>query len=92
MIQLRVKEICKSKGITINELSERIGISRVSLSGIVTGKQKPSFDTLEKLAKALEVSPSELFSAPKEGTIICPHCGKPIQFAAPEKQKDEQEK
>ena len=80
MMQLRIKEICKERGITLNELAERVGVSRVSLSGIVTGKQKPSFDTLEKLAGALDINPAELFAAPKEGVITCPHCGKPIKL------------
>ena len=78
MMQLRIKEICKSRGITLNDLAERVGVSRVSLSGIATGKQKPSFDTLERLADALNIAPAELFAAPKEGAITCPHCGKPI--------------
>ena len=82
MMRLRIKEICKGKGITINELAERVGVSRVSLSGIVTGKQKPSFDTLEKLSDALNIAPSELFEAPKEGEITCPHCGKSITIKA----------
>ena len=79
MMQLRIKEICKSRGITLNDLAERVGVSRVSLSGIVTGKQKPSFDTLERLADALNIAPAELFAAPKEGVIHCPHCGKLIK-------------
>jgi len=54
----------------------------VSLSGIVTGKQKPSFDTLERLADALNIAPAELFAAPKEGIITCPHCGKSITIKA----------
>jgi transcriptional regulator with XRE-family HTH domain len=80
MMQLRIKELCKNKGITLNQLAEKIGISQPSISGIATGKQKPSFDTLEKLAEALEVSPAELFAVPKEGAITCPHCGKPIKI------------
>lgn len=82
MIQLRIKELCKEKGITLNQLAEKIGISQPSISGIATGKQKPAFDTLEKLATALEVTPAELFEAPKEGTITCPHCGKSITIKA----------
>lgn len=78
MIQLRIKEICKSQGITLNDLAERVGVSRVSLSGISTGKQKPSFDTLEKLAAALGVSVPELFAPQPTNTITCPHCGKTI--------------
>ena len=68
MLQLRIKEICKEQGITLNALSDRIGMSQPSISGLATGKQKPSFDTLEKLANALNVEVSELF-APKEDFI-----------------------
>lgn len=75
MMQLRIKEICKSKGITLNDLAERVGVSRVSLSGIATGKQKPSFDTLERLADALNIPPAELFAAQPTSTITCPKCG-----------------
>lgn len=80
MISLRIKELCKLRGIAMQDLADRIGISRVSLSGIATGKQKPAFDTLEKLAIALEVSPAELFAPQPTNTITCPHCGKPIKF------------
>ena len=82
MMQLRIKELCKEKGITLNQLAESIGISQPSISGIATGKQKPSFDTLEKLADALNITPAELFAAPKEGAITCPHCGKSITIKA----------
>lgn len=74
MAHLRIKELCKQRGITLNALAEKIGISQPSISGIATGKQKPSFDTLEKLADALEVGIGELFQ-PKESSISCPKCG-----------------
>ena len=80
MIHLRIKEICKEQEITLNQLAERIGVSQPSISGIATGKQKPSFDTLERLANALDVEVSELFTQPKQGVISCPHCGKPINI------------
>ena len=79
MIQLRIKELCKEKGITLNQLAEKIGISQPSISGIATGKQKPAFDTLEKMADALEVTPAELFASQPTNTITCPHCGKLIK-------------
>ena len=75
MIQLRIKELCKEKGITLNQLAEKIGISQPSISGIATGKQKPAFDTLEKMADALEVTPAELFAPQPTHTITCPKCG-----------------
>lgn len=81
MTQLRIKELCKKKGITLNALAERIGISQPSISGIATGKQKPSFDTLEKLATALDVGISELFE-PKAGNFVCPNCGTELRLTA----------
>ena len=78
MTALRIKELCKEKGVTLNALCEKIGISQPSMSLIANGKQKPSFDTLEKISEALGVGVGELF-APADGVrIICPHCGKQI--------------
>lgn len=76
MTQIRLKELCKEKHTTLNALAEKIDLSRVSLSGIATGKQKPSFDTLEKIAGALGVGMAELF-APAADQIVtkCPKCG-----------------
>lgn len=84
MIALRIKEICKSKKMTLNELAEKIGVSQPSISGLATGKIKPSFDTLERLADALEVAPSELFAPASSDSFLCPHCGKPIEVRKPE--------
>ncbi|MDE5900616.1 MAG: helix-turn-helix transcriptional regulator [Muribaculaceae bacterium] len=82
MITLRIKEICKRQGTTLNALAESIGVSQPSISGIATGRQKPSLDTIEKIASALNVPVSELFAAPVEGVITCPHCGKLITLKA----------
>ena len=82
MTQLRVKELCKKKGITLNALAEKIGVSQPSISGIATGKQKPSFDTLEKLAVALDVNIAELFEQPSEGVLSCPNCGAELKLNA----------
>ena len=38
--------------------------------------------TLEKVANVLGVAVPELFAAPKEGAITCPHCGKSITIKA----------
>ena len=82
MLTLRIKEICRDKGITLNDLAEKIGVSQPSISDIATGRQKPSFDTLEELATALDVPVTELFDTQKEGTITCPHCRKSITLKA----------
>lgn len=68
MITLRIKELCKKQGMTLQGLASVVGISQNSVSGLATGKQKPSFDTLEKLASALNVEIGELFT-PKNDFI-----------------------
>lgn len=78
IIQLRIKENCKAKGVSQKDLAERCGVSAVTLSRIASGQQMPSVETLVKIAAALGVEVSELFAAPSEGVITCPHCGKSI--------------
>lgn len=73
---MRIKEILKLKGVSVNELAEMLGVSRVSVSNMINGN--PTVETLNRIATALGVSVSELFAAPAEGVITCPHCGRPI--------------
>jgi len=63
-MNLRVKEICKAKGITIGDLAERMQMARESLSRAINGN--PTLDTLEKIATALDVSVSSLFDVESE--------------------------
>ncbi len=76
----RIAEILKSKGMTQTDLAEKIGISRVGLSKAINGNT--TITTLRKIAAALDVEVAELFEAPKEGSITCPHCGKAITIKA----------
>ncbi|GHT33535.1 hypothetical protein FACS189434_07880 [Bacteroidia bacterium] len=74
---LRIKEICKQKGISITSLAESIGKEQPSLSRIIkTGIT--TTDTLAKIAKALDIPIYELFEQNNSGRAICPHCGYPI--------------
>ena len=85
---MRVKELLKIKGITQKEFAEKLGMTPIGLSQILSGK--PSYTTLEKIASALDVEVWELLVSPEEimkkisnsmdgGNIqLCPHCGKPI--------------
>lgn len=79
---LRVKEILKAKGMTAKELAKLLNVSEGSLSLTIKDGANPSMQTLEKIANALGVPVSELFEAPKEGVITCPHCGKQITIEA----------
>ena len=58
---LRIKEIAKSKGLTLTEIAEKLG---VSLSNSINGN--PTVETLQKIADALGVHVSDLFTPDDE--------------------------
>lgn len=77
----RIKEILKERGITLNELAEKLGVSRQALSKQVQGKML--IETAEKIAAALDVPMWQLFADPmlvtNDGSkLLCPHCGQPV--------------
>lgn len=55
-MDLRIKEIMSERGVTSAWLAEKVGISKVAVSNIITGKSYPSLDTIKKIADALNVS------------------------------------
>ena len=50
----RIKEVIKKQGTTVQELAEKMGISRVGLSQHINGN--PSVEVLERIATALRCS------------------------------------
>ncbi|MCE8736715.1 helix-turn-helix transcriptional regulator [Bacteroides fragilis] len=79
----RIKDILKEQGITINELAEKMGLNRVTLSTQINGTA--NIASYEKIAIALNVPLWQLFASSQEvqetkNTITCPHCGKPIEL------------
>lgn len=81
-MQLRIKDVSRSQGVSITKLAELVGITQPNMSNIANGKTSPSLELLERIAVALGVPVPELFAAPKEGAITCPHCGKSITIKA----------
>lgn len=75
---LRIKELCKERGITQAQLAEKIGIKPVSFSQAIT---RNNFDMqyLKRIADALGVEVVDLFAT---GQIKCPYCGQPINLKA----------
>ena len=75
---MHIKDILKQRGLTQNELAERLGINRVSLSRILSNKNDMRLSTIRKIADAIGCDVAEFF-APEEkeehNTITCPHCG-----------------
>lgn len=61
---LRIKEICKDKGISMGALADKLGITSVSLSQCLSGN--PSLKRLQEIADVLEVDLVELFEQPTD--------------------------
>lgn len=56
----KIKERRKELGLTQEELAKASGLHRTYIAGIEAGKRNISLKNLEKLAKALRVSPDDL--------------------------------
>lgn len=57
----QLREILKERGLTLKTFSEMSGISQPNLSNYINGNISPTLDTLEKIAKALNVEIHDLF-------------------------------
>lgn len=49
MKQLRIRQLRVEKGWTQKQVGDEVGVSKVAIHDIETGKQKPSYDVLVKL-------------------------------------------
>ena len=65
--ELRIREIILEKGISVNEMSEKLGITRQSFYSIVNGN--PTMSTLAKIAEILGVTVKKLFKDESNGNI-----------------------
>lgn len=80
--RLIIKDTIKRYGTSVNEIAEKMGISRVTLSTHINGN--PSTEILLRIADAIGCPVTELFDQPKKDTLTlsCPHCGKSIIIKA----------
>ena len=92
-MSLRIKELIKEKGLSVQEVADRMGISRVGLSQHINGN--PSVEVVGRIAEALGVDMWELFKSKSEiveeiteetkSIIRCPKCG--ARFVLDEKEE-----
>lgn len=86
-----IKSLRESKGLTQNELAEKIGVSGKAVSKWETAKGLPDISLIEPIGKALGVSVMELFSGDtitnknissnllRSKFYVCPVCGNVIR-------------
>ena len=82
MAELRIKEILKERNMTSKSLAESMGKAPQYISNVINGGKGVSINSLEEIAKHLEVPISSLFADSKSsnGTLVCPHCGHELKI------------
>ena len=79
----RIKDILKDKGMTVQELFDKMNVSKQALSKQIQGKML--IETVQRIADSLEISIWQIFASPEDiksdsNTLVCHHCGKPINI------------
>lgn len=81
-MELKVKEVIKAKGLTMQQVADMLGITRDTLTRNINGN--PTIETLEKIAKTLGTSVSDLLDEDRleedQNTFTCPNCGKKFKM------------
>ena len=75
---LQIKEAIKQRGLKQNDLADRLGINRVSLSRLLSDKNDMRISTIKKIADAIGCDVAEFFTKTDKAdhnVITCPHCG-----------------
>jgi transcriptional regulator with XRE-family HTH domain len=60
----RVRELRRNRDLSQQELAERAGLDRSYVNGTENGHRNVSLDTIDALARALEVEAADLFVRP----------------------------
>jgi transcriptional regulator with XRE-family HTH domain len=66
---LRLKELMNNKGISREELAQRVNVSLTTISNISSEKNLPTLNLLLTIAEALDVDIREMFVSTKGGTL-----------------------
>lgn len=72
MLHARLREMRKAKGMTLQEVAERVkpdGTTAQTIGRLETGARTLTLSWLHRIAEAMEVDPAELLSLPESGDI-----------------------
>lgn len=64
-LNIRIRELRKARGLTLEQLASRISVSAPHLSEVERGKKNLNNHLMERLASALGVSHAELIAEPE---------------------------
>lgn len=69
MVQLKLKQLLKDKGLSQNSLARELGVSEMTVSSWVSGKRFPTVETLDRVATVLGIRFTELFQEPRRKSL-----------------------
>jgi len=75
-IQEVIKDLREKKGLTQEQLAERVLVTRQAVSRWETGETRPNTETLKLLSREFNVSINTLLGSPRQ--LICQCCGMPL--------------
>lgn len=62
MVQLRLKEILRDKGVRQSELARQLGVTAVTVNSWTTGRRLPTLETLDRIATLLSLPITDFFA------------------------------
>lgn len=64
-VRLRILELCRGHGITVNKLATLSGITQSTLNNIVSGRNSTTtVSTVQKICDGLEITVLDFFNSP----------------------------
>lgn len=66
-MELKVKELIKAKGLTMQQVADMLGVTRDTLTRNINGN--PTIETLSKIADALGVTVTDLFEKSSDEVV-----------------------
>ena len=71
-----LKTLREKRGLTQEQLAEKVLVTRQAVSRWETGETQPNTDTLKLLSREFDVSINTLLGSPR--TLYCQCCGMPL--------------
>ena len=81
-----ILELRTKKGMSQEELAEKVFVTRQAVSRWETGETVPNIETLKLLSKLFDVSINTLLGSPRQ--LVCECCGMPIDDSNVSHEKD----